>query len=306
MALKQEQEKLQSVLTEAIKALCKSGLQYHTELSVEGLLGVTVDRQQVFLVPIKELIQPYMGSSARKRKRRTIVFDDGDPPTKVSDKQNLIPNLSLHFSSQTEDMSNQNAEIMTHMIEPVVPDATVGTSVKYSNEIDGTSVTQTVGSTSGATDYSSDTEDHRNTIVDMPVSEDSGESVGMTEHSNICNVKEETFTNSIPLVNIKQELCDDSLDSTLNSYPYSQTSSQTFGDFHNNDNTHLLSPQTMQLGSLVTSMPVSTSPAWTVPSGGVCETGGPVPVGDPVPTSFLKSPQVSMRITEINQLQLSL
>ena len=36
--------------------LCKSGLNYKTEFSIEGLLGITVDSDDIFLVSIKETI----------------------------------------------------------------------------------------------------------------------------------------------------------------------------------------------------------------------------------------------------------
>ena len=44
-------------LREAITLLCKTGLTFESELSIEGLLGITLDQNEVFLVNIKEVIK---------------------------------------------------------------------------------------------------------------------------------------------------------------------------------------------------------------------------------------------------------
>ena len=58
MLLNEEQVKLRALLTEAITVLCKNGLSFHSEVSVEGLLGITLDNQHVFLIPLNETIKP--------------------------------------------------------------------------------------------------------------------------------------------------------------------------------------------------------------------------------------------------------
>ena len=49
-----DQDRVKQLLLEAITFLCKSGLNYEQHLSVEGLLGITVDSDKVFLVNIRE------------------------------------------------------------------------------------------------------------------------------------------------------------------------------------------------------------------------------------------------------------
>ena len=58
MLLNEEQVKLRALLTEAITVLCKNGLSFRSEVSVEGLLGITLDNQHVFLIPLNETIKP--------------------------------------------------------------------------------------------------------------------------------------------------------------------------------------------------------------------------------------------------------
>lgn len=42
------------MLSEAITMLCRNGLEFSEEFTVEGLLGITLDSKEVFLVNIKE------------------------------------------------------------------------------------------------------------------------------------------------------------------------------------------------------------------------------------------------------------
>lgn len=49
-----EHERLVRMLKESISLMCRSSLSYDIELNVEGLLGVTLDKQEVFLININE------------------------------------------------------------------------------------------------------------------------------------------------------------------------------------------------------------------------------------------------------------
>jgi len=56
MVLKADQQRVKSLLSETILLLCKNGLNFNKELSIEGLIGITLDQEEVFLVSIKETI----------------------------------------------------------------------------------------------------------------------------------------------------------------------------------------------------------------------------------------------------------
>jgi len=51
-----DHERVKSLLTEAVKLLCKSLITYRSEFSIEGLIGITVDRSEVVLVSICETV----------------------------------------------------------------------------------------------------------------------------------------------------------------------------------------------------------------------------------------------------------
>lgn len=58
MVLSADRQRVKTLLTETITLLCKNGLHFKTEFSIEALIGITLDDDDVFLVNIKETIRP--------------------------------------------------------------------------------------------------------------------------------------------------------------------------------------------------------------------------------------------------------
>ena len=56
MVRKKEQERLRELLTEAVTVLCRGSLVYRRDFSIEGLLGITLDNEEIFLVNINEYV----------------------------------------------------------------------------------------------------------------------------------------------------------------------------------------------------------------------------------------------------------
>lgn len=54
--MKPDQERVRQLLTETVTLLCRNGLQYNKQMKVQGLLGITLDDQDVVLVQIDETI----------------------------------------------------------------------------------------------------------------------------------------------------------------------------------------------------------------------------------------------------------
>jgi hypothetical protein len=61
--MKPDQERVRVLLTETVMLLCKNGLQFSKQLKVQGLLGITLDNSDVFLVHIDDnvssLVAPF-------------------------------------------------------------------------------------------------------------------------------------------------------------------------------------------------------------------------------------------------------
>lgn len=56
MKMKPDQERVQTLLKDTVVLLCKNGLCFNAELKVQGLLGITLDGGDVFLVQIDETL----------------------------------------------------------------------------------------------------------------------------------------------------------------------------------------------------------------------------------------------------------
>lgn len=59
MLNKNDQDRVTQLLTDAITVLCKNGLNYDAQFSIEGLLGITLDEREVFLVKIDETVRDH-------------------------------------------------------------------------------------------------------------------------------------------------------------------------------------------------------------------------------------------------------
>jgi hypothetical protein len=54
--LEEEEQSLRSEMVEAIGAICRSRLKYNRDVQIEGLIGVTIDHNEVILVSMKEAL----------------------------------------------------------------------------------------------------------------------------------------------------------------------------------------------------------------------------------------------------------
>jgi hypothetical protein len=60
--MKRDQERVKNLLTDTVTLLCKNGLQFQKRLKVQGLLGITLDDNEVFLVQIDESVDSVLAS----------------------------------------------------------------------------------------------------------------------------------------------------------------------------------------------------------------------------------------------------
>ena len=57
MVLRSEQDKMQALIRDAITLLCKSNLPFKKSISLEALVGITLDESDIILVSVKESIK---------------------------------------------------------------------------------------------------------------------------------------------------------------------------------------------------------------------------------------------------------
>ena len=69
MAGSSDKLQMRQLLIDAITMLCKNGLQYQAEVTIDGLLALTVDQEQVIVVPIRETIKRKQAESPARCSR---------------------------------------------------------------------------------------------------------------------------------------------------------------------------------------------------------------------------------------------
>jgi len=89
------------LIQDTIVMLCKNMIKYELELSVEGLLGVTVDRKDIVLINIKELVTNAMNSQSSP----TPVSGDNSPD--LAQTKRKRPRVNRPFVSSATDQEKQ-------------------------------------------------------------------------------------------------------------------------------------------------------------------------------------------------------
>ena len=98
--MKADQERVSKLLTDTVTLLCKNGLIYTQEIKVQGLLGITLDKNDVFIVHINETIggvpgakDPSDGATTPRKKSSLQASPNFVDLTRMSDTP-LIPGLN--------------------------------------------------------------------------------------------------------------------------------------------------------------------------------------------------------------------
>ena len=68
-----DKERVKALLTESVALLCKISISYHTEVEVEGLIGITIDKRDVFLVGLKETISKQLSEVQIDREQQPLA-----------------------------------------------------------------------------------------------------------------------------------------------------------------------------------------------------------------------------------------
>lgn len=76
--LKTDQQRIKELLSETIVLLCKNGLHFEKEFSIEALIAITLDQKDIFLVSIKE----------------TVLADSSTPTEIKINQSDLLPLVS--------------------------------------------------------------------------------------------------------------------------------------------------------------------------------------------------------------------
>ncbi len=116
MSTREQQEKLKALLKEAVTLLCRSSLTFKEEISVEGLFGITIDNEDVFLVNLNEVIcnqieqsspDSNTGNCVSKSKGRDS-FNNHSRQQSTSSQSSRKRSLEVSDNSQHSDVSSKS------------------------------------------------------------------------------------------------------------------------------------------------------------------------------------------------------
>lgn len=148
MVVKPEQDRVRNLLTDTVTLLCKNGLTYNKEMKVQGLLGITLDEDEVFVVHIDEKFSDLLSggkelssiefpeslqldtdnneceistSNKKRRKRRTSKDSDSGSllgnPTPVKRNRDS-EELQLQDSQEIQDVPDFPEEVRVKQEQP--------------------------------------------------------------------------------------------------------------------------------------------------------------------------------------------
>ena len=90
--MKPDYQSMCHLLSDTVTVLCKNGLQYQRELKVQGVVGVTMDNNEVFYVHINEV---YDGDRVRQLPSMSLQPEDKvDDRTGKETPQNVVPQIT--------------------------------------------------------------------------------------------------------------------------------------------------------------------------------------------------------------------
>ena len=120
-----DKEKIRRILAETVVALCNTGVDFISELSVEGLLGITVDQKEVFLVNIKEVIKTSLSDVSLKstdeifprkdngKSSTDVLSSTSSVASKPSTSHTAFADSSSEFVYQVPEDVHENDRIVT-------------------------------------------------------------------------------------------------------------------------------------------------------------------------------------------------
>ena len=108
-----QEDHLASLIRGSLSLMCKTSLNYETEIEIKGLLGITVDKKEVFLVDVREFIniEPVEDSWSSKKSpvsenpvlkaalKRKITDKPGAERQKRSRRTETTGNLYINISA---------------------------------------------------------------------------------------------------------------------------------------------------------------------------------------------------------------
>ena len=119
----EDAERVVGLLKDTVSLICKSSLKYNTELSVEGCIGITLDKTHMFLVNLKELIRnDYIPSQDLTSSKREA--DSAQNPEVLSSGEDSTDSMSPRSKKRRKRKQESKSNDDTFVLDCVsIPDS---------------------------------------------------------------------------------------------------------------------------------------------------------------------------------------
>jgi len=114
MVTELEQKRLRHLITETVTVLCQSSLNFRSKFTVEGLLGITVDDTDVFLINIHEVISSQQGLRCDVVKETSANTTDDDENDALLERHAMVACAQSPTSSVKKSSSKQTYCLVPH------------------------------------------------------------------------------------------------------------------------------------------------------------------------------------------------
>jgi len=104
-----EQKRLRDLITDTVTMLCQSTLNFRSKFSVEGLLGVTVDEKDVFLINIHEVMSSRKEKRCRVVKEKSISTVNDNEDTTVSERRAVVARARSPMTQNAKKSSSKRS-----------------------------------------------------------------------------------------------------------------------------------------------------------------------------------------------------
>lgn len=115
MGLKKAENQVKMLLGETILALCRNTLNYHAEICVEGLIGITLDSEEIFLVNINQTIKnpDVTGKRVKEeghKRSHSQTVDNSDSSSSDSSSEDSSDNHTSSASKRKKKRSRKKKQ----------------------------------------------------------------------------------------------------------------------------------------------------------------------------------------------------
>ena len=116
--MRPDQERVRSLLVQTVSLLCRNGLQFESNIRIEGLLGVTLDDSEVFLININELYGAGRRASGGALPNILGEYGINLPPQMIHDNPHLLegsPQKRRHDMKRARNPKQASVTTMRRM-----------------------------------------------------------------------------------------------------------------------------------------------------------------------------------------------